>query len=310
MALAADLRHRLVERDVEPHRDDVGARDHHVVGRRAAQAQHVGDQRPFLPVEFRRLAGHRAAPPPPPAPVRRSTRARSCSFGRPPACRPTQPVRSRLGTRERAHARRHGFGQAEPVQDARLRHLHAPRVARMMVVVPLQMQRAVHDEMREMVRRPRPGLGRLAPHRAEREHDLPARVIGGLEGQHVGRLVAAAMPRVQPFHVDVGGQHDAAPPRRPRARRGARKRLGPPHEPAPRRIVDQHAGRPRCRRTRHRFDERRAISDFAAPRLRGEPTVVRRHTYLPEPSAPTAPATPFARLRRALVSFSAAARCS
>ena len=57
MALAADQRDRLLEGAVGGDRHDVGARHHHVVGRGAAQPQHVGDQRPLLAVQLGRRAG-------------------------------------------------------------------------------------------------------------------------------------------------------------------------------------------------------------------------------------------------------------
>ena len=43
-----------------------------------------------------------------------------------------------------------------PVQDARLGHFHPAGFAGLVVVVALQVQRAVHDEMRQMMRRPPP----------------------------------------------------------------------------------------------------------------------------------------------------------
>ena len=111
---------RLLQRHVDPHRHDVGARHHHVVGGGLAQAQHVGDQRALLPVEFRLLARASAARPPPPAPVRRSTRAALCS-----GCAAehlAQPVQQRCACAVAvAHARFHGLGTPQPVQDARLR---------------------------------------------------------------------------------------------------------------------------------------------------------------------------------------------
>ena len=56
------------------------------------------------------------------------------------------------------------------MQDARLGQFHAPRLARMVVVVAGQVQRAVHDEMREMMRRAAAGGGGLAADHAERQH--------------------------------------------------------------------------------------------------------------------------------------------
>ena len=64
-------------------------------------------------------------------------------------------------------------GHAEPVQDARLGHFHPARLAGRCVVVAGEMQRAMHDEVREVMRRPPARGGRLAPDHAERQHDLP-----------------------------------------------------------------------------------------------------------------------------------------
>lgn len=50
VAFGAELGEGFVQRDVGAHGDDVGARDHDVVGLFAAQAQDVGDQGAFLAV--------------------------------------------------------------------------------------------------------------------------------------------------------------------------------------------------------------------------------------------------------------------
>ena len=54
--LAPDVFQRLMQRHVDRHGDNVGAGDHDVVGTHATQAQHVGDQRPLLPIELRSSA--------------------------------------------------------------------------------------------------------------------------------------------------------------------------------------------------------------------------------------------------------------
>jgi hypothetical protein len=56
MSLAPDQFEHLVEAGIDRDRHDIGARHHHVLGGGAAQAQHIGDQRPLLAVEFRPLA--------------------------------------------------------------------------------------------------------------------------------------------------------------------------------------------------------------------------------------------------------------
>ena len=97
---------------------------------------------------------------------------------------------------------------------------------------PGEMQRAMHHQMRQMVRRAAPGGGGLAADDAERQQHFRRR--GGV-GQHVGRLVASAMPRIQPPHRAVGCQHNgAAGTRRPR---GARRHgFGMRNQPSPRRL--------------------------------------------------------------------------
>ena len=100
-------------------------------------------------------------------------------------------------------------------------------IAGPVVVVALQVQRPMHHEVRQVVRGPPLGRPRLAPHDAQREHDVPA-----LERQHVGRFVAPAVTRVEPAHREVGRQHDdAGAPGQPR--RTGCEPGGAGHEPAP-----------------------------------------------------------------------------
>ena len=58
VAVVADQFNRLFQSHVGAHGDDVGTGDHDVVGGGFPQPQHVGDQRPFVPVEFRDFPGH------------------------------------------------------------------------------------------------------------------------------------------------------------------------------------------------------------------------------------------------------------
>ena len=51
MALALDQLDRLVEREVFRHRQDVGARHHHVIGGLVAQPQHIAEQDALMRVE-------------------------------------------------------------------------------------------------------------------------------------------------------------------------------------------------------------------------------------------------------------------
>jgi len=64
MAFLADQGQGLVQGDIHPHRHDIGAGNHHVIGGDVAQAQHIGDQRPLLRVQIQRFARRRFALPP------------------------------------------------------------------------------------------------------------------------------------------------------------------------------------------------------------------------------------------------------
>ena len=128
-------------------------------------------------------------------------------------------------------------GNAQSVQQAGFGHFHAAGVAGMVVIVAQQMQRAMHDQMRQVMRHAPARRRRLAPDDAKRQHQFRRRM---LIGQHVGGFVASAVPRVQLAHQPVVREHhadaqaaaSAAPRARPatRARRRAARigaRLGP-----------------------------------------------------------------------------------
>ena len=124
-----------------------------------------------------------------------------------------------------------GSGTAQPVQDAGLGEFHASRLSSVVMVVAGQMQRAVHDEMGEVMRRTASGGGGLAADHAERQHDLRC----GFEvGEHIGRPVAAAMAGVEAAHRSVGGQHDGGLGAIARGAGGAGgNRFGARYQPAP-----------------------------------------------------------------------------
>jgi hypothetical protein len=97
------------------------------------------------------------------------------------------------------------------VQYARLCHFHAPGLAGEVVVVATQMQGAVHDEMRQVMRWAAAGGGGLAAYGFERQHNVAAgEAAHRLEGKHVGGFVTPAVARVQALDRAVGGQHDRA----------------------------------------------------------------------------------------------------
>ena len=155
------------------------------------------------------------------------SRAACAPAGAPSIC--AQPVEQRRACAvAAAHARFHGLGTPQPVQDARLRQFHAARLAGMVVVVAAQVQRAVHDQMRQVMRRPPAGRARprAGPRRA------PARIsgAGAVVGQHIGGLVAAAVARVQPLHRRgrrPARRCPAAPAARGRARRPPTRHAAP-----------------------------------------------------------------------------------
>ena len=134
--------------DVGPHGDDVGARHHDVVGGGLPQAQHVGDQQAFLAVEFRLLAGdllrlggflHQFG-----------DESRSeCSVVLAP-----EEMASRLSRLRVCRSWRfQGLGTPMP-RRIRTSPFPSARVAGMVVILALQMQRAMHHQMGQMVRRP------------------------------------------------------------------------------------------------------------------------------------------------------------
>ena len=69
------------------------------------------------------------------------------------------------------------------------------------MVMPAQMQGAMHHQMDQHMRCPAAGGTRLPPDHAGRQDH-----VAGVEGEHVGGFVAAAMAGVQPLDHDVGGQ--------------------------------------------------------------------------------------------------------
>jgi hypothetical protein len=86
-----------------------------------------------------------------------------------------------------------GIRHAKPVQHTSFRHFHAPGVARVIVTVTTQMQRPVHDQMRQVMGH-RPARGScLTPYDAKRQHDLRRWIF---IGQHIGGSVLPAMPSV------------------------------------------------------------------------------------------------------------------
>jgi len=133
------------------------------------------------------------------------------------------------------------------VQQAGFRALHAPGLARMVMIVPGQMQRAMYDQVRQVIRWTAPGGARLAQHGAEGKHDLSPSALSGQAGggrwigQHVGGLIAAAIAGIQPPHLTVGGEHDIGVGAGD-ARGAAGGCLGLPYVPPPRWITDEYLG--------------------------------------------------------------------
>jgi hypothetical protein len=125
-----------------------------------------------------------------------------------------------------------GVRDTKPVQDARLTPFHAACLASSLMAIASQMQCPVHDEVRHDVGRTPARGGSFAPNHAGRNKDVAA-----VERQHIRRLVAAAVPRIQALDRLVGRKHhDPCSARRADCARG--ERLGIRHHPPPRSIRD------------------------------------------------------------------------
>ena len=103
------------------------------------------------------------------------------------------------------------IGHAQAVQDARLGQFHAARVAGVVVVVPGEVQRAMHHQMRQMVRgaarrrrRPRAG-SRRAP------AAFPAAGRGGRRSARWSACCGRDARAFSRWTAAVGGQHHGAP---------------------------------------------------------------------------------------------------
>ena len=116
------------------------------------------------------------------------------------------------------------------MQNARLGKFHAACLAGVVVVMAGEVQDAVNHEMGEVMRWAAPGGCGFPADYPKRQHNLRC---GFNVGQHVGRLVATAMARIEAAHRAVSGKHDggtgAAPPSRPHGPRGRQ----PPRRVAP-----------------------------------------------------------------------------
>jgi hypothetical protein len=109
------------------------------------------------------------------------------------------------------------------MQEPRLGHFHALGIAGPLMIEPSQMQRAMHDEMGEMVSGPSPCRRCLALHHPEREHQLTAGIRAIRVAEHIGWLVAPAMPRIEPLYCTIVRKYDTSGP----ARQGCRARRNP-----------------------------------------------------------------------------------
>ena len=90
---------------------------------------------------------------------------------------------------------------ADAVQQPGFGHLHAPGLAGAVVVVAVQMQGAVDDQVRQVVRGAAPGLVRLAPDHTQGKNNVTA-----IECQDVGGGVASAVPGIESLDHAVGRQ--------------------------------------------------------------------------------------------------------
>ena len=231
MALGADLLHRLLQRHVDPHGDDVGARHHDVVGGGLAQAQHVGDQRAFLAVEFGLLAGAPAASAASCTSSAIDSRSECSGWRRPSSWRSRRAAVARavavgLMRASTGWARAAGAGCGPPPFPSGAHHRDGGGRGRRGAA------RRAPPGAPDDARAAAGGCGLAADH-AERQHHLRRRL--GV-GQHVGRLVAAAMARVQAAHRRSAASTTVALARAGRAGRAGGDRLGARDQPAPGRL--------------------------------------------------------------------------
>ena len=141
-------------------------------------------------------------------------------------------------------ARRAGAGCAPPPFPCA-----APR--RPLMIVPAQMQRPVHHQMRQMVRRRPPGRRRLAPHRPQRQHDFacrPPRAAARTSAHWSaccgrGGVRSAASPRASDASTTVPRPRPA--PRAATPRSGARTRRR--HNGSPRKLKARPGALPPAR---------------------------------------------------------------
>jgi len=77
------------------------------------------------------------------------------------------------------------------------------------MILAVQMQHAMNQEMGEVLGEALALGSRFPSQLAEREDDLAAHApASGLEGEHVGRLVAPAMAGIETLHPTVVRQYD------------------------------------------------------------------------------------------------------
>ncbi len=115
------------------------------------------------------------------------------------------------------------------MEQAGFGHFHAAGVAGVVVVMALQMQRAMHDQMRQMMGDAASGGGGFAPDHAQSEDHFGRR---GFVGKDVGGFVFAAMAGVQVLDQAVSGQHDIGVGGRDYQRPG-NERTGAGHDAVP-----------------------------------------------------------------------------
>ena len=207
--------------------------------------QHVGDQRPLLPVQLRhdtpaflrRVGGflHQLGDAVADAMLRRPAQT---------------AARRSLAQQEMAERAAHvvpprDWGRARRMQNPRFLQLHPPRLTGTASWSwPLQVERAMYHQMRHahaLIRRP--AAARFPPHHASRQHHIP-----GVESEHIGGLVPPTVPGIEAFHRPVRREHHSAHRHRPPPPHALRWRSAPGHHASPNRVShDDHASLPRIR---------------------------------------------------------------
>ena len=104
----------------------------------------------------------------------------------------------------------HLADHADRAEQLHFRCGHLPRIGRLLVIVPEQMEEAVGEQSRELLTQRAPAVLRLSSRRVERDHHVAERARRQIEaeGQHIRRLVLLTPRLIELPNARVGGHHD------------------------------------------------------------------------------------------------------